>query len=1179
VKRRPTPAGHDIDGETSIVFVERRSMGPAEKSTHPLFGLLVCQALGAFNDNAWKQIVVLLAFASTATEASAAQEKAALAQVILLIPLIIFNLPGGVLADRLSKRTVIVAMKGLELVLMVVATLVLLVNPSGGIAALAILTLLGIQAALFSPSKYGILPELLPHEKLSSGNGLIEMWSNLAIIGGTVAGGVIVSLTGGLPWLGGLVLAAIAVAGFAAALAVPHVPVARSAGGLLDTLSIAWTAIRGDRILSLAICGQFFVWSIASLIPAPLLSYASKVLALPEWMTGFPLAAIGIGIGAGSLLAGRLSASKVEYGLVPLGALGLTLSTLAFALFGPELAGTILLMGLVGVSAGLVFVPLYALVQWRAPEDRRGAVIALGNMLVNAGMLVGSVIAMALAWAGFSAQGTCLIASVVLLMGTIWSLWLVPDAFLRFALIMLAHTFYRLRVTARENVPETGPALLTPNHVSFADGLFVIGSIDRPIRFVVYAEYFKRALIGRFLRVMKAIPIASSGGPKMILEAFREAGRALDHGELVCIFPEGQITRTGMTLPFQRGMERIVKGRDVPIIPVHIDRATASIFSPMRSRWVPERLPLPITVSFGRPLPATAAPGEIRQTIADLDQQAWSLRKEDRRPLHREFIRQVRRHPFRMAVVDAITPELSCINSLAGAIALARALRPRWLEQEAVGIMLPSSAAGALANLAATLSGRVAVNLNFTAGRAAISSAARQAGLSTVVTSRAFVEKGRLEVPEGLDVIWMEDLQKGISRGDRAVALALACLAPVRLIEQAAGATRRTSVDDTVAVIFSSGSEGDPKGVVLSHFNIDSQIEAIAQAFRIYPTDRILDILPLFHSYGFLLLWLGVCRGLGLVCHVKPQESGAVGALIEEHRATVLFATPAFLNIYTRRCPPAQFGSLRLVITGAERLPESIASGFEQTFGIRPLEGYGMTECSPVVAVNAPDYRAAGFYQPGSRRGTVGHPLPGVSLRIVKPEPVLENDNLAELDRVPALPVNTEGLILVKGPNVMKGYLNREDLTAKAICDGWYVTGDLGVIDEDAFLTITGRFSRFSKIGGEMVPHGRVEEALNEAIGAGEPVFAVTSVTDGRGGDRLAVLHTAREDQVDEALGKLRTMGLPNLFLPRRDHFVKVESLPLLGTGKLDLRALKRIAGEALAATTTDAEAAVTAEG
>ena len=731
-------------------------------------------------------------------------------------------------------------------------------------------------------------------------------------------------------------------------------------------------------------------------------------------------------------------------------------------------------------------------------------------------------------------------------------------------MILLAGTLYRLRVLGRGNVPQEGPALLTPNHVSFADGLFVIGAIDRPIRFVVYAAYFKRPILGRLLRIMGAIPIASSGGPRMILEAFREAGRALDHGEIVCIFPEGQITRTGMTLPFQRGLEKIVKGRDVPIIPVHIDRATSSLFSPMQSRWLPERIPLPLTVSFGAPLPPSASPSAIRQAIGELDQEAWLYRMADRRPLHHEFIRRARRHPFRLAFVDPLSGPLSYLKALAGAIVLARALKPRWQGQEAVGIMLPTGVAGALVNLAAALSGRVVVNINFTAGKKAMSSAAAQAQLRTVLTSRMFVEKAALEIPDGLEVIWIEDVRPAIGRLDRALGLAFACLAPIRLIEKYAGATRRIRVEDTVAVIFSSGSEGDPKGVVLSHFNVDSNIEAIAQVFRIYTTDRILDVLPLFHSFGYLLLWLALCRGMGLVCHFKPQEAGAVGELAEVYAATVLFATPAFLHIYARRCAPAQFGSLRLVIAGAEKLPEKISLAFEETFGIRPLEGYGMTECAPVVAVNAPDFRAPGFYQPGARRGTVGHPLPGISIRIVRPESVATADANEAADNIEPLPTGTEGMILVKGPNVMKGYLNRDDLTSKALCAGWYVTGDLGLLDDDGFLKITGRLSRFSKIGGEMVPHVRVEEALNEAVGADELTFAVTSVSGGREGDTLAVLHTTSDDRVDLALETLRKMGLPNLFLPRRDHFVKVDALPLLGTGKLDLRELKRMASTAL---------------
>jgi acyl-[acyl-carrier-protein]-phospholipid O-acyltransferase/long-chain-fatty-acid--[acyl-carrier-protein] ligase len=1135
------------------------------RAKHPLRGLLVAQLLGAFNDNAWKQVVILLAIATALGEAAAhgqaaasseaaGQEQAALVQTIFMIPLVLFSLPGGVLADRVSKRFVILAMKWFELVLMVLACAAVYYQPTGGLPALMVLGLLGVQAALFSPAKYGILPEILPHERLSSGNGLLEMCTNLAIIGGTVAGGLIIQMVGDRPWLGAAMLTVLSVAGLAAAQTVPSVPVARAEGALAATVRLAWSAIRSDRILRLAVLGQIFVWTIGSLVPPPIMTYATSVLELPSGETGLPLGALGIGIGIGCVLAGRLSASKVEYGLLPLGALGLTLSMLGFALIGPGLAGTIFWMTLVGISSGLLFVPLNALIQWRAPDDRRGAVIALANVLVYAGMFAGSLLALGMAKAGITARGTFLGASIVLSGGFLWALWLVPDAFLRFLLILLANTFYRLKVLGRLNVPQEGPALLAPNHVSFVDGLFVIASIDRPVRFVVYSEYFQRLLLGPFLRAMKAIPISGSGGPKMILQAFREAGKALDEGELVCIFPEGQITRTGMTQPFQRGLERIVRGRSVPIIPVHIDRAHVSVFSPMRSGGLPERIPLPVTVSFGTALPAATPVHEIRRAVHELDREAWVYRKADRRPLHHAFVLRARRHPFRLAMADLFRPRLTYIGALAASVALARSLRPRWAGQANVGILLPTGVASILANLAATLSGRAVVNFNFTLGPAALSAAASQAALRTVVTSRSFLEKAKVQLPEGVEPIWIEDILASISRVERPRAMALAWLAPVRLLERFTGATRASSVDDTAAIVFSSGSTGEPKGVVLTHFNIDSNVTAIESVFRTRPGDRILDALPPFHSFGYLAIWLGLECGLALVCHPNPLDAASIGGLVERYEATILLATPTFLQIYLRRCSPAQFGSLRLVVAGAEKLAEPLARAFEDAFGVRPLEGYGMTECAPVVAVSTLDYRAPGFFQPGSRRGYVGHPLPGVSVQVVDP------------DTGDPVGPNTPGMVLVKGPNVMRGYLNRDDATDAVMRDGWYVTGDIGLRDEDGFLKITGRLTRFSKIGGEMVPHGTVEEALHQAIDTEDQVFVVTAVDDGRGCERLAVLHTVGNDHARAALDRLSSLGLPNLFIPRRDAFIKVDALPILGSGKLDLRAAKRIAEERLAA-------------
>jgi acyl-[acyl-carrier-protein]-phospholipid O-acyltransferase/long-chain-fatty-acid--[acyl-carrier-protein] ligase len=1138
---------------------EHRRQGATGKTrpAQTLRGLFLAQFLGSFNDNAWKQIVIFLAITAAASPEQG-QAHTAIAQIVLMIPLMLMTIPAGVLADRLSKRSVIVGTKVFELTLMLAGVAALMVRPEDGSLTLGVLGLLGVRAALFGPARSGIIPELVPHEELSRANGVLEMGSNLAILSGMAAGAAILQAARqlGVPlWTGALLLAGLSASGLLAARAIPQVAPARSEGGLTTTLRLGWEAIRADRVLRLTVIGQVLVWGIASLVPAPILPYASRILALPEWEASLPLVALGLGVGAGCILAGRLSGPKVEYGLLPLGALGLTVCTLAFAIIGPRLGGLMLIMTLMGIFSGLLFVPLNALLQARSPADRRGAVIALANALVYLGMLAGSGLALMLARANVSPRGTFLGASLMLLAGFFWAMTLVPDAFFRFLLIGLAHTIYRVRVIGQFNVPDQGGVLLVPNHVSFADGLFLFASIDRPIRFIVYAGYCDRPVLGWFLRSMRAIPISPTGGPKMILHAFREAGRELDHGEIVCVFPEGQITRTGTIAAFQRGLERIVKGRTTPIIPIHLDRLIGSVFAPVSHRRWPERIPYPVTVSIGRPVPPDSSLFDLRQAITELGQQAWFYRKPDRRPLHHEFVRRARRHPARLAFADFQTPWVSYFRALVAALALARALRPRWQEQPAVGLLLPTSVGGSLVNLAAALAGRAAVNLNFTAGRAGMESAARQAGLRTVITSRTFLERAKLQPPEGAELIYVEDVLAAIGVADRTVAATIALVFPIRWLERSAGAARPVTVDDTATIIFSSGSTGEPKGVVLSHFNIDANIQSVREAYRALPGDRLVGILPLFHSFGFTISWYAINTGIGIVCHPSPLDAVHIGELVRRYAATVLMATPTFLQLYLRRCAPAQFGSLRLVLAGAEALPETLVLAFEDAFGIRPMEGYGMTECSPLVAVNTFDFRAPGFFQPGSRRRYVGRPLPGVAVRVVRS------------DTFEPVGPNTEGLVLVKGPNVMQRYLGRDDLTRAAFIDGWYNTGDLGFLTEDGFLKISGRLSRFSKIGGEMVPHGRVEEALHQAIGANTQVFAVTAVGDERKGEKLAVLTTLDDSQVERALQGLGAAGLPNLFIPRRENVIKVEAIPVLGTGKLDPKAIRRVAEEILGST------------
>jgi acyl-[acyl-carrier-protein]-phospholipid O-acyltransferase/long-chain-fatty-acid--[acyl-carrier-protein] ligase len=434
--------------------------------------------------------------------------------------------------------------------------------------------------------------------------------------------------------------------------------------------------------------------------------------------------------------------------------------------------------------------------------------------------------------------------------------------------------------------------------------------------------------------------------------------------------------------------------------------------------------------------------------------------------------------------------------------------------------------------------------LNYTASNEIIASCARQCNLQTVITSKAFLERFPDIAIPGRQVL-LEEVLANPRTTEKLAALFFAWTLPYRLLKLALGARRQTT-DDVATVIFSSGSTGDPKGVMLTHHNIAANIRQMTQVFMLGGKDKILGILPFFHSFGFTVgLWLPAVHWFGVVFHPNPLDATSISELVGKYRVTFLITTPTFLQSYLRRCLPEHFGSLRYLLVGAEKLGDRVAAAFEDAFGIRPLEGYGCTECSPVVAVNGRDFRAPGFRQAGARRGTIGQPLPGVSVRIVDP------------DTLAPVAFNQTGMLVVKGPNVMKGYLGHPEKTAEVLKDGWYTTGDIASIADDGFITITDRLSRFSKIGGEMVPHIKVEEKLHDLAGSAEQIFTVTAVPDEKKGERLVVLTTLPEDKLAPVLEKLAESDLPALWRPRKDQFFHVDTLPYLGSGKLDQRALK----------------------
>ncbi|HVR73767.1 MAG TPA: MFS transporter, partial [Planctomycetota bacterium] len=996
---------------------------------------------------------------------------------------------------------------------------------------------------------------------LARGNGVLEMANFIAIILGIVAAGLLYEAIGTDLHLAGVVLVVVALLGLGASLCIRKLPAAALGApirlnpipGVLSGLGIIWP----DRTLRLTAAGVVYFWSLSLVLVTNLVFYGDSLMELSEREIGLLSATLAVGIGVGSALAGVLSRRKVELGLVPIGSLGM--AVLSVSLYWTwRMPGafwwTVANLAALGLAGGCFIVPLQTLLQEKAPAEKKGTVIAVVNLFAFTGMLA----ALGILWLfldvfSFDPAQFFAVAGAATFLGTVYVLVLLPEQMVRLILYIAANTIYRVRVVGAENIPARGPALLVANHVSFADGLLILASTHRFIRFLVHKDIARLRALGWLARIMKVIPVSSEDGPRAILGGLKSAARALEAGDLVCIFAEGQISRTGQMLPFRAGAERILKNFAAPVIPVHLDQVWGSIFSFSGRRFfwkVPLRVPYPVTVSFGKPIQPGTSMEEVREAVQDLGSSAFQLRRRAELPLPWSFLRYARKHPLQLAMVDSTGKSLTYGRLIVAATRLARLLGRVWKDDEVAGILLPPSVGGAVVNIAASLLGKPVVNLNYTASEEAMRSALEQTRSRNVVSSRAFLEKVGLKVPATLHFV--EDLaavRGGVSKLLDALA---GHLLPRFLLRRWIGG-KRVQVDDMATIIFSSGSTGDPKGVLQSHFNIISNIQSVTQVMELGPRDHILGILPFFHSTGYTgCLWAPLLTGMVAVYHANPLDARTVGEMVKKHGVTIIFATPTFFHNYARRCNPSDFGSVTFALAGAEKLMPAVADLFQERFGIEIMEGYGCTETSPMISVNVPNFRGRGFFQVGSKRGTVGHPLPGVSARIVDPETGAR------------LPTGKAGMLLVRGPNVMQGYLGKPEATAEVIHDGWYRTGDIALLDEDGFLTITDRLSRFSKIGGEMVPHIKVEEALHNALGLVEPALFVTSLPDERKGERLVVLHTLEDDKLRELFEKLPGQNLPNLWVPKQEAFVRITEVPRLGTGKVDLKKVRETARAAL---------------
>ncbi len=972
--------------------------------------------------------------------------------------------------------------------------------------------------------------------------------------------------------------------------------------------------------------GIMFFWALAGLAQLNIDQFAAEGGTTKQTQVIPLLIALVFGVGLGSVLAGFWSGGRVELGILPLGAGGLAftaflLFTVEGTLVDPGTDWTAsyvaasALLFLLGFFGGLFDVPLAAYMQHYSPKEKRGSILAASNFLTFSGVLIVAV-AFGVMRAPMSdgsleqlyelspeasadpdfakqlyaqmeatedldvddfveqhpereslvratyrevvghplltARQIFLLCGVMTIPVFVYIICVIPQATLRFLAWLATHTAYKIRVHQRHNLPEEGAALLTPNHVSWIDGLLLVAISTRPIRLIITSDLVTNWWARGLARIMGAIPI-SRRNPKEARIAVESARQALNDGELVCIFPEGKISHSGSLHQFRSSTLDVLKGTSAPIVPVYLDELWGSIFTYRGGRFFSNRPRVwsrKVSIWFGEKIAKPHDIHELRQSVQELGADAVSGRKERTMVLPRLMLRMCRKSLFKFKMADTTGAELTGGSLLMRTLILRRLLLREVLQEDEryVGILIPPTCGAVVTNAAITLAGRVSVNLNYTVSNDIMNACIERAGIRHVLTTKKVLEKFDFDLDA--EIVLLDDFKEKVTTGDKLAGATMAYATPLALLERMLG-VHKMSGSDELTVIFTSGSTGIPKGVVLTNHNIGSNVEAIDQVVHLTSEDTLLGILPFFHSFGYMVtLWTVLGLDVRCVYHTNPQEARQISKLAGKYGVSVVLATPTFLRLYLKRCEPEDFTNLDIVVAGAEKLPKELCDAFETKFGVRPVEGYGATELSPLVSVNVPPSRSQ-TSETDLLEGSVGRPIPGVTAKTVDP------------DTFEDLPIGTAGMLLIKGPNVMRGYMSDESKTSEVIKDGWYVTGDIAVVDQQGFITITGRLSRFSKIGGEMVPHEKIEKAIQELVQGEddeEVRAAVTAVPDAKKGERLIVLHTQLDHTPQEICDHLKAIGLPNIYVPSPDSFLQVDKIPVLGTGKLDLKGLAEVA-------------------
>ena len=1094
----------------------------------------------------------------------------ALVNMLILLPYIFLFSTSGFLNDKFSRTKITRACALLGVALCALITL-------GYICgwfyfAFFMTILLAAQSAIYSPAKYGLIKKIVGAKNLGAANGAVQALTIIAILlsslvfsvifesfakQGAGAGELLRSV-----WFIGLLLVAGSMVEAYFAYKIPYFDAAEPEAKFefakfakFEYLRQNLKFVTSDKNILLCTLGLSMFWAVSQLVIATFPAHFKAISGNDNVMIiQVILALSAIGIALGAVFAGSYCKKHIELGIVPFGAFGLGLALMILA--NANSAFTLSLASLFfGFSGGIFIVPLNANIQFFTRDERMGRVLAGSNFIQNIFMVLFLIIAIILVnFAVYSGEIFVMCALCVLICG-IFSARYLPHLFMRILLLPFLKFGYKVRVDGLENIPQSGGVLLLGNHISWIDWAVVQLACPRAVRFVMHRSYYELWYLKWFLKIFGVIPIGA-GVSKSALGAIKEA---LNAGEVVGLFPEGHISYNGRIDEFQAGFEHAAKGANAVIVPFYIRGLWGSTFSRASEHYKKTISKLgthALRVSFGAPLDINAKAHEVKKAVRELSFFSWEKYLSSLDPLAYNWLNQAKISPFKTTAVDSTGVKFTNLAMMSALIMFQKRLAPRIGNEKNIGIILPSSVIASAINLTILAMGKISVNLNYTLSEENLVYCATKANLRTIISSKKFVEKLKsrgfeLESSLGERLVYLEDIGADITRKERISTAIKALLMPKFLFEVLYIAPH--AIDDEATILFSSGSEGRPKGVVLTHKNIMANVRQISELVNATGEDALLASLPIFHCFGLTVTTLFPLNDGLLSIHVPdPTDAFCVGKMSAKYGASIMFGTSTFFRLYAKnkRLNPLMLRNLRLAIAGAEKLSESVKKDFKVKFGVDIYEGYGTTETAPVVSVNTPNILEPDFFKElaFNREKSVGLPLAGTIIKIVDPA------NFAELGNGEA------GLILIGGAQVMKCYYDEPERTARAIIeiDGvrYYNSGDIGYCDDDGFLFITDRLSRFAKIGGEMISLGAVEGAIGEILGS-TVSFSCVNLADEKKGEKIALLYSA-EFSEDEISQMIKGANLAPIMQP--SVVKKVSEIPILGSGKVDFKAVKKMA-------------------